>query len=135
MPGKMREVPRHVAAVLVAEGVDHEPIPRRDIGIRRGVASGLGVRDAGEIERAVTAFARRAGPCRTRWSHREAPIVQRDLIITLAARHWLPAVYSLRFFVTSGGLISFGADTIERSGVRPRTLTASSRARNRPTQR
>jgi ABC-type uncharacterized transport system substrate-binding protein len=40
-------------------------------------------------------------------------IVQRDLIITLAARHRLPAVYSLRFFVTSGGLISYGPDTIE----------------------
>ena len=41
-------------------------------------------------------------------------IVQRDLIITLAARHWLPAVYSLRFFVTSGGLISYGPDTIDQ---------------------
>ena len=81
MPGKMREVPRHVAAVLVAEGVDHEPIPRRDIGIRRGVAFGLGVRDAGEIERAVTAFARRAGPCRTRWSDREAPTLDSHAVL------------------------------------------------------
>ena len=40
-------------------------------------------------------------------------IVQRDLIITLAAQHRLPAVYSLRFFVASGGLISYGPDTIE----------------------
>jgi ABC-type uncharacterized transport system substrate-binding protein len=72
----------------------------------------VGVRDAGEIERAVTAFAREpngglivpASPL---------SIVQRDLIITLAARHRLPAVYSLRFFVTSGGLISYGPDTIE----------------------
>ena len=60
-------------------------------------------------------------------------IVQRDLIITLAARHRLPAVYSLRFFVTSGGLISYGPDTIEPYRRAPRTLTASSRARNRPT--
>jgi putative tryptophan/tyrosine transport system substrate-binding protein len=72
----------------------------------------VGVRDAGEIERTVTAFAREpngglivpASPL---------SIVQRDLIITLAARHRLPAVYSLRFFVTSGGLISYGPDTIE----------------------
>ena len=114
--------PRHVAAVLVAEGVDHATsvkwlellkeiaprvkqsavlrdatiasgmgqlaaIPRRDSGIRRGVAlRPVGVRDAGEIERAVTAFAREpngglivpASPL---------SIVQRDLIITLAARH------------------------------------------------
>ena len=34
----------------------------------------------------------------------------RDLIITLAARHKLPAVYSNRYFVTGGGLISYGAD-------------------------
>jgi putative ABC transport system substrate-binding protein len=40
-------------------------------------------------------------------------IVHRELIITLAARHRLPAVYPLRFFVTSGGLISYGPDTIE----------------------
>jgi putative ABC transport system substrate-binding protein len=72
----------------------------------------VGVRDAGEIERAVIAFAREpngglivlASPL---------SIVQRDLIIRLAARHRLPAVYSLRFFVTSGGLISYGPDTIE----------------------
>ena len=78
----------------------------------------VGVRDAGEIERAVTAFAREpngglivpASPL---------SIVQRDLIITLAARHRLPAVYSLRFFVTSGGLISYGPDTIEPTRLRP----------------
>jgi len=40
-------------------------------------------------------------------------IVQRDLIITLAARHRLPAVYTLRFFVTGGGLICYGPDSIE----------------------
>jgi putative tryptophan/tyrosine transport system substrate-binding protein len=68
--------------------------------------------DAGEIERAVTAFAREPNgglivPAAS------SSVVQRDLIITLAARHRLPAVYSLRFFVTSGGLISYGPDTIE----------------------
>jgi ABC-type uncharacterized transport system substrate-binding protein len=40
-------------------------------------------------------------------------IVQRDLIITLAARHRLPAVYALRFFVTSDGLTCYGPDSIE----------------------
>jgi putative ABC transport system substrate-binding protein len=39
--------------------------------------------------------------------------VHRNLIITLAARHKLPAVYWDRFFVTAGGLISYGADTID----------------------
>ena len=37
----------------------------------------------------------------------------RELIITLAARHHLPAVYPYRFFITSGGLISYGPDTID----------------------
>jgi putative tryptophan/tyrosine transport system substrate-binding protein len=40
-------------------------------------------------------------------------IVHRDLIIALAARHKLPAVYSARFFVIGGGLISYGPDTID----------------------
>ena len=39
--------------------------------------------------------------------------MHRDLIIALAARHRLPAVYSARFFVTGGGLISYGPDGIE----------------------
>ena len=72
----------------------------------------VGVRDAGEIEQAITTFAREpngglivlASPL---------SIVQHDLIITLADRHRLPAVYGLRFFVTSGGLLSYGPDTIE----------------------
>ena len=38
----------------------------------------------------------------------------RDLIITLAARHKLPAVYSNRFFVATGGLISYGASLIDQ---------------------
>jgi putative tryptophan/tyrosine transport system substrate-binding protein len=40
-------------------------------------------------------------------------VVNRNLIITLAARHKLPAVYYTRFFVTGGGLISYGTDTID----------------------
>jgi putative ABC transport system substrate-binding protein len=40
--------------------------------------------------------------------------VHRDLIITLAARHKLPAVYFSRYFVTSGGLISYGVDQLDQ---------------------
>ena len=40
--------------------------------------------------------------------------VHRDLIITLAARHKLPAVYSARFYVTDGGLISYGPDFVDQ---------------------
>jgi putative tryptophan/tyrosine transport system substrate-binding protein len=73
--------------------------------------SPLGVRDAPEIERAITAFALEAnGGLVVTGS--PAGLRHRDLIITLAARHRLPAVYSNRVYVTAGGLASYGADTL-----------------------
>jgi putative tryptophan/tyrosine transport system substrate-binding protein len=75
-------------------------------------ASPIGVSDAGEIERAVTAFARSNGGLIVTGSALTA--MHRDLIVTLAARHKLPAVYNGRFFVTGGGLISYGADLIDQ---------------------
>jgi putative tryptophan/tyrosine transport system substrate-binding protein len=67
------------------------------------------MRDAGEIERAITAFARSSnGGLIVTGS--PAATVQRNLIIALAARHRLPAVYYSRYFVTGGGLISYGPD-------------------------
>ena len=72
----------------------------------------VGVRDAGEIERAITAFARSSnGGLIVTGS--PLTLVHRDLIITLAARHRLPAVYPFRYFATSGGLISYGPDTVD----------------------
>jgi putative tryptophan/tyrosine transport system substrate-binding protein len=70
------------------------------------------MRDAGDIETAITAFAQiangglivTAGP---------GSLIHRDLIVALAARHRLPAVYFDRYFVASGGLISYGADLID----------------------
>src|SRR5262249_39424506 len=72
----------------------------------------LGVRDAGEIERTVTAFARSSNGGLIVTGSTLA-IVHRELITTLAARHRLPAVYNLRLFVTVGGLISYGPDSID----------------------
>ena len=80
-------------------GVEVNPINVRD--------------DAGEIERAVMAFARTVngglivigGP---------AEALHRELIIALAARHRLPAVYSDPIFATGGGLISYGPDRLEQ---------------------
>jgi putative tryptophan/tyrosine transport system substrate-binding protein len=70
------------------------------------------IRDAGDIERAVTAFAHSLnGGLIVPGSG--LATVHRELIIRLAARHKLPAVYSARYFVTSGGLISYGADLID----------------------
>jgi len=72
----------------------------------------VGVRDADEIERAVTAFARFSnGGLIVTGSVLAA--VHRKLIIALAARDRLPAVYPYRYFATSGGLISYGPDTTD----------------------
>jgi putative tryptophan/tyrosine transport system substrate-binding protein len=70
------------------------------------------VRDASEIERAVAAFARSANGGLIVAASTLA-IVHREPIITLAARHKLPAVYANRFFVTGGGLISYGPDSVD----------------------
>jgi putative ABC transport system substrate-binding protein len=69
--------------------------------------------DAGEIERGIDALARspNGGLIVTRTSE---AIIYRDLIIALAARHRLPAVYPLRFFVSDGGLISYGPDIVDQ---------------------
>jgi putative ABC transport system substrate-binding protein len=86
----------------------------------QAVASSLGVeviplnlRDAGEIEQSVATFARSpngglipAGSA--------AAVRHRDLIITLAARHKLPAVYWDRIFVATGGLISYGPNIVDQ---------------------
>ena len=75
--------------------------------------SPINVRDASEIERAVTAFARSTtGGLIVTASALSA--VHRDLIVTLAARHRLPAVYFARHFATAGGLISYGPDFVDQ---------------------
>jgi putative ABC transport system substrate-binding protein len=71
------------------------------------------VRDAGQIERTITAFAREPNGGLIAIAGALAN-VHRDLIIGLAARHRLPAVYAYRHFVTGGGLISYGPDTVDQ---------------------
>ena len=75
--------------------------------------SPIDVRDAGEIERDVAAFAgeTKGGLIVTGSS---GAAVHRELIIMLAARHRLPAVYPFRNYVTSGGLISYGPDPTDQ---------------------
>ena len=74
--------------------------------------SPVGVRDASEIERAVTAFARgsNGGLIVTGSS---LTLFHRDLIVALAARYKLPAVYPYRYFATGGGLMSYGPNTVD----------------------
>ena len=75
--------------------------------------SPVGVRDAAEIERGVTAFARGSnGGLIVTGSALTA--VHRALIVALAARHRLPAVYPGRYHVTGGGLISYGPDRVDQ---------------------
>ena len=75
--------------------------------------SPVNMRDASEIGRALTAFAQSPNGGLIVSG---TPLAQlhRNLIITLAARHKLPAVYFERFFVADGGLISYGADFVDQ---------------------
>jgi putative ABC transport system substrate-binding protein len=72
----------------------------------------IDVRDTGDIERTITAFARESNGGLIVTSSALA-IAHRELIITLAARHKLPAVYAGLSFTTGGGLMSYGADSID----------------------
>ena len=72
----------------------------------------INVRDGGAIERSVTAFAP-SGNGGLIVTTSASVLAHRNLIITLAARHKLPAVYYARFYVTSGGLASYGPDYID----------------------
>jgi ABC-type uncharacterized transport system substrate-binding protein len=85
----------------------------------QSVAPSLGVelspidtRNAGDIERAVTAFARGSNGGLIVVTGTSA-IMHRKLIISLAAQHRLPAVYPFRYYVADGGLISYGPDLID----------------------
>ena len=104
-------------AVLRDAGV---PAQAAQFGVVQAVASmfkveviPIDMRDAGETERAVETFARSpSGGLIVAGGG--AAIRHRDLIITLAARGKLPAIYWERFFVVAGGLISYGAQTIDQ---------------------
>jgi putative tryptophan/tyrosine transport system substrate-binding protein len=120
--GKYLELLKEIAPRIVRVAVLRDPtIPQGigSLGAIQAVAPSLGmelrpidVHDAPEIERAVTAFARSAnGGLIVTASALTA--LHRDLIITLAARHKLPAIYWERFFVTGGGLISYGPDSVD----------------------
>ena len=105
------------AAVLRESAIATGPA---QFGVIQAVAPLLGVelravdtRDAGEIERAIMAFAQGANGGLIVTGSTGA-LFHRGLIISLAARHRLPAVYFGRYFVTDGGLISYGPDFVDQ---------------------
>ena len=122
MSGKWLELLKEIAPRVTSAALLRDPATPQgtgQFGAIQSVAPSLGlevnpvdVRDAGEIERAVAAFARRSNGGLIVTGSSSA-FVHRDLIITLAARYKLPAVYFIREFVTSGGLISYGPDPID----------------------
>jgi putative tryptophan/tyrosine transport system substrate-binding protein len=119
--GKWLELLKEIAPRVTRAGILRDPTFAAGIGQLAAIQavapalgvelSPLGARNAGEIEREVAAFALRpnAGLIVT-----AAPSTgtYRDLIIALAARHRMPAVYPFRYHVSSGGLISYGPDSL-----------------------
>jgi putative ABC transport system substrate-binding protein len=122
LSGKWLELLKEIAPGVMRVAVLRDTAVGSGVGqyaIIQAVAPSLGVelrpidmRDAGEIERAVTAFARLPNGGLIIVGAPSA-VVHRNLIITLAARHQLPAVYPIPYFARSGGLISYGPDSID----------------------
>jgi putative ABC transport system substrate-binding protein len=117
--GKLLELLKEIAPRVTRAAVLRDPASPQGTGQWGAVqaaapavrveVSPVNVRDADEIERGVTAFARSPnGGLIVPGS--ALVVVHRKLIIALAARHKLPAVYPIRPFATDGGLISYGAD-------------------------
>jgi putative ABC transport system substrate-binding protein len=121
LSGKWLELLKQVAPGVTRAAVLRDPSISAGVGqfaVIQSVAPSLGVdvssismnvRDPTEIERAVAAFARTPNGGLILTGSALA-VRHRDLVVALAARHKLPAVYSRRIFVASGGLISYGAD-------------------------
>jgi putative tryptophan/tyrosine transport system substrate-binding protein len=120
---KWLEVLKDIAPSVTRAAIVRDPAITAGIGLWGAIQSvspsfgvelrPVDVRDADEIERALTAFARSPdGGLIVTGS--ALAIVHRDLIIALAARLRLPAVYYERYFATAGGLISYGPDNTEQ---------------------
>jgi ABC-type uncharacterized transport system substrate-binding protein len=123
LSGKWLELLKQIAPGVTRAAVLWDPAIIAGIGqfaVIQAVAPSLGievravnVRDALEIERGLAVFARSANGGLIVTASALA-IVHRDLIVALAARHKLPAVYNNRLFATDGGLISYGPDFIDQ---------------------
>jgi putative ABC transport system substrate-binding protein len=123
LSGKWLELLKRIAPSVTRAAVLRDPTNPAGLayfGAIRATAQSLGMDvnpvsmgDADEIERAVTAFARSANGGMIVTPNSSAS-VHRALIITLAARYKLPAVYPFRYMATRGGLISYGPDFVDQ---------------------
>ena len=123
MSAKWLELLKQVAPGVTRVAVIRDPAITAgagQFGAIQSVAPSVGVevspisaRDAPEIERAIAAFAHSSNGGLV-VTQSALTTVHRDLIVTLAARHKLPAVYYERHFVTAGGLISYGPDFVDQ---------------------
>jgi putative ABC transport system substrate-binding protein len=121
--GKWLELLKQIAPQVTRAAVIRDPafvVAFAQFGAIQAVAPAIGVEvisisvhDTDVIERAVEAFARQANGGLIVTGAANLPAVTRDLIIMLAARHKLPAVYPFRYYVTSGGLVSYGPDIVD----------------------
>ena len=121
LAGKWVELLKQIAPYVTRAAVIRDPTQGYEIGqfaVVQAVAPSLGMElspinapDASEIESAIAEFAR--SPNGGLVVALGGTAIHRDLIIALAARHLLPAVYPHRYFATGGGLISYGPDTID----------------------
>jgi putative ABC transport system substrate-binding protein len=124
LSAKWVELLKEIAPGVTRAAVFWDPAITAGIGqfaIIQSVAPSVGmevspvnIRDAAETERAVAAFARQPNGGLIVTASALAQ-VHRDLIVTLAARHKLPAVYFQRILVTRGGLISYGVDVVDQT--------------------
>jgi putative ABC transport system substrate-binding protein len=123
LSGKWLELLKQIAPNVTRAAVLRDPALPSGIGqfaVIQSVAPSVGVevrpvsvRDAAEIERAIAAFARSPNSGLIVTSS-ALTVRHRELIIALAARHKLPAVYYRRYFVATGGLISYGYDIVDQ---------------------
>jgi putative ABC transport system substrate-binding protein len=121
LSAKWLEVLKEIAPRVSHVGVIRDPTITSNVGQFAAIQSvapsfgveltPLGGRDAKEMEQSITEFAR-AMNCGLICAAAPLTANHRDLIISLAARHRMPAVYPFPFFVRYGGLVSYGADPI-----------------------
>ena len=121
--GKFLELLKEIAPGTNRAAVIRDPVTTVGIGLFGAIQNAapsvgievrpVNVRDAGEIERAIAAFARTSNGGLVVTVSALA-FAHSDLLITLAARHRLPAIYPTREFIIRGGLFAYGPDTLDQ---------------------